>query len=481
MNNLKTDFGIDFVVTTDLPNERQYKAPGGSYDITCPFCGSKRKFNVNPRKNVARCNKCSGDKGYNTVTLHAELTGLSTKEAYKDLLRLWNGLSGEEKVEIKAKKKAYDEVKEISPAPLEIRDKAYRRLLSKLDLSTKHHEDLIKRGLTEEEIESGMYKTVPVCGLHSLALHAIEGLEIKEGQGIPGFVDVTDPRKVLLRARKNGYFVPVRTKDGLISGMQIRYDNLKDTASEKEKETYKKYSWYSSSEKMTGCGVTGCENIHFAGNWADVPKKCCITEGVLKADIASFLSGDPYIGLVGVNNVSQLSDTLSSLMKGGLESVYIYVDMDYRDKYEVKSALDSIKRKINMSGKLSIKIDGKARIREEGDSILFMTDKEIPKESCLYLDKFLVPKEKVEFVKNGFLINKEYLKEVRNTSHTLTVINGRGIDTENISRELIDKLFKKRTVVSIPFTKKGLSYHVMTWDEDYKGIDDYLLYLKKKK
>ena len=477
--NLNTDFGIEFTVECDMPNQRRYRATAGSFDIDCPFCGSKRKFNVNPRKNVARCNKCSGDTGYNTVTLHAELTGLSTKEAYKDLLRRWNGLSGDEQVEIKKKKEAAQAVKEIMPAPIEVRDIVYRRLLSQLDLSKKHREDLIKRGLTDEEIEKGLYKTVPVCGLHSLASYAIKGIEFDENHGIPGFVDISNPKKVLLRPRKNGYFVPVLTIDGLISGMQIRYDNLKPTASDKEREMYKKYSWYSSSEKDTGCGVSGCENIHFAGDWSTVPKACCLTEGVLKADIAAYLSGKPFMGLVGVNNVGQLTQTLTSLSEKGLESVYIYVDMDYRDKREVKKALDNIKKKINQSGHITFITESEdAKITEGEEYVKFDVSKELPETMLLFIGKALIPKEKVKAKGKSIFVDKDFLYEIRNTSHKITVVNGKGIDTENLTKEKRTLLISKRGVTSFSFKKIGLTYHTMTWDEDYKGIDDYLLHLK---
>lgn len=480
---LRTDFGIDFTIKVDLPNEKRHRAPGGSYDINCPFCGGKRKFNVNPRKNVARCNKCSGDTGYNTVTLHEELAGFSSpKEAYKDLLRRWNGLSSDEQVEIRKKKEASEAVKEIIPAPIEIRDTVYRRLLSKLDLSKKHREDLIKRGLTDEEIEKGMYKTVPICGLHSLAAYSIQGIKFAKNQGVPGFVDVNNPKKVLLRARKNGYFVPVLTKEGKISGMQIRYDNLKDTASDKEREMYKKYSWYSSSERDTGCGVSGCENIHFAGDWSIVPKECCLTEGVLKADIAAYLSGQPYIGLVGVNNVGQLEKTLSSLSEQGLASVYIYVDMDYRSKHEVKKALDNIKKKINKSGKHSFTTDEQGvEITQSKEYIRFNVSSDMPKNALFFLGKSLIPPDKVKQDKSGFSLHKDYILEARNTTHKLSVVEAKDVSCEGLTKVDIEKLLQTRRKLLIPFTKKGLTYHVMTWDEDYKGIDDYLLYLKNQR
>ena len=245
---------------------------------------------------------------------------------------------------------------------------------------------------------------------------------------------------------------------------------------------YKKYSWYSSSEKDTGCGVSGCENIHFAGDWSTIPKACCITEGILKSDIAAYLSGKPFIGLVGVNNVGQLVKVLTYLAERGLESVYIYVDMDYRDKREVQKALDNIKKKINQSGHLTFITESEnAKITEGEEYIRFDVSKELPETTLLFIGKALIPKEKVKAKGKSIFVSKDFLYEIRNTSHKITVVNGKGIDTENLTKEKKTLLISKRGVTSFSFKKVGLTYHTMTWDEDYKGIDDYLLYLKTQK
>ena len=496
-------FGIDFVIKQDLANRpdfQSWKAPGNSYDITCPFCNTKRKMNINTSKNVAKCNKCGCGSGYNTITLHAALTGLDNKESYKDLMNRWNGLGSDVKVQYQNSSTAQPAGNE--PAAIEIRDKVYRRLLSKLTLSEKHHEDLLRRGLNEDQITSGMYKTVPAIGLHSLAYEAvydsgaIKDLSTHKYWGIPGFVDIKDPNKISLRGRKNGYFVPVLNKDGLISGMQIRYDNLPENASDKEKELYKKYSWYSSSEKDSGCGVTGCENIHFAGDWKSNVETINLTEGVLKADIASALSGKPFLGLVGVNNIRQLKETLEKMMSLGTSNVNLYVDMDYRYKKEVAQALISIRREINSAGhhnylvieknleSLRLKAYEYPHHHQNPEnfhkSVKLFCDEALPEDILVFIGKTLIPKEQYVVSSHEIEFNFEYMSMLRNTSHELRIIDStKGFeDYSSLSIGERKDLLSKSQFAILKFLKEGLTYKEMNWNEKYKGIDDYYLYLR---
>ena len=353
-------FGIDFVVEQDLAKIegfKRWRGPRGSYDITCPFCGGKRKFNVNTELNVARCNKggsscvLDGNNGYNTITLHAALTGLSNSESYKDLMLRFNGLSENDKTKLKAKPISNQTY--LEPAPIEIRDKVYRYLLNSLTLSKNHFDDLINRGLSQEEIEKGMYKTIPIIGLNTLAYDAFYKssafIDFKTRKyGIPGFYDLRDEPKLV--KRKNGYFIPIRDRQGRISSMQIRYDNLPSDATQEQIDSYHKYAWYSSSEKDTGCSVSGCENIHFAGSWNSIPKQINLTEGILKADVASALSNTQFIGLGGVSNLNGLCFELMQLKDLGAEKINICIDMDYRNKKEVAAALGNIKETIERAG-----------------------------------------------------------------------------------------------------------------------------------
>jgi len=503
-NKQELPFGIDFVVQQDLANSLEFKvwkASNSSYDITCPFCGSKRKMNINTSKNVAKCNKCGCGKGYNTITLHASLTGLTNSEAYKDLLDRWNGLDSSVQTQYLNYSNTFES--DTKPAPIEIRDKVYRAFLSHLELSDKHRNDLLQRGLTEQQIKDNLYKSVPVIGLHTIAYHSIvetsviDDLYEHKQWGIPGFTDIRDVQKMSCKTRKSGYFVPVLTKEGLISGMQIRYDKLPNDATQQEIENYKKYSWYSSSESENGCSVTGCENIHFAGNWKTGDfTSINLTEGVLKADVASALSNTPFIGLVGVNNIAQLSKTLSSLQyMRNTSNVNIYVDMDYRTKKEVANALVGIKKEINRAG-----VHTYNNVISEPNNISFFeynlnyrTDQQhyrkgfelkfenpLPKKVILTLDSIVIPEDKYLLHENDIQIEFDYINCIGNKKHTFRVIDiTKGFEQFNyLTPKQKQELLNASVISIISFEKTGLTYKEMNWNEKYKGIDDYLLYLK---
>ena len=359
-------FGIEFVIQQDMPAMGKYKSVRPSQaDYDCPFCNHKKKFHVDYSKGVYRCNAC-GEAG-GLLKLHQTLRGLpDTKAAYADLVKTWNGLSDEERKSIPAVKYMRQE-EPIQATIIDVRDAVYRNLLNYLSLSEEHHADLIRRGLTEEQIVAGGYKSLPVLGFCTLAeLSLWKSVNIPDyqeamkywhemfennGSMIPGYFTAFEDIRIV--RRKNGYFVPVRDILGRISGMQIRYDALPEDASQKQKDAYHKYSWFSSSEKETGCTVTGIEQIHHAGfpdNKGEMPHTVYLTEGALKADVAAALSRKPFIALVGVNNTSQLAKELQYLKSAGTNMIKVAVDMDYREKPTVSRALQNIMNIISEAG-----------------------------------------------------------------------------------------------------------------------------------
>lgn len=328
-----------------------YTVRNNQCDIYCPEC-KRKKLNVNFKKGVYRCNKCASSGG--AISLHQKLQGFATyDEAKIDLKKRFNGLPVEKRNSVYAQLEKIQNTIDMKPAPLKIRDQVYRNFLDSQKLSKKHYQNLKDRGLSDEDIKVGMYKTIPTMNLDELAKLSLQGIKFNFSSrvGIPGFYDLTKDPKVVTR-KNSGFFCPVMTKDGQISMLQIRYDNLPPTASEKEKENFKKYTCYASTEEKTGCGTSGVENIHYSF-WLDPddpPKVIYLTEGELKANIAMALSKKPFIALIGVNNTSQLLEELKYLKKVGVETICLAVDMDYRDKKEVARAMDKIKGIIKESG-----------------------------------------------------------------------------------------------------------------------------------
>ncbi|MBQ6148522.1 MAG: DUF3854 domain-containing protein [Oscillospiraceae bacterium] len=362
----KYPFGIDFVVQQDLvPLGVQLYPNSMGYSFNCPFCekngkGPDRhhKYAVDIYKNVGHCMRCQA--GHGITGLHQALSkkSITLQEAKEDLMRRWNGLDSDVQIELsKVVERLEEENKKmLYPAPIEIRDEVYRSFLEKLTLSKAHHDDLIARGLTEEEIRKGMYKSVPSVGMvtygKSLSYETLDALKRHRQWGIPGFYDIRSDKPKIVKCR-SGYFVPVRDEFYRISGMQIRYDPLPENATEEEKERYAKYKWFASNykEKKDGCTASGCENIHYATQLFKTPESIILTEGVLKADVASRLAGRikgidpvPVLGLVGVYNAENLGTELLKLAQYGLKKVVVAVDMDYREKPQVAAALEKIEK-----------------------------------------------------------------------------------------------------------------------------------------
>lgn len=361
-----TQYDMSFIIDQDLKDVPKKKSSKG-YDICCPFCekittpDKKFKYSIDIYKNVGHCMRCGA--GHGVLGLHAALRGLaSSEEAKKDLDRRFQGLGSDAKLIISQNKEKIkkERAEMLNPAPIEIRDEVYRKLWEELTLSDAHKMDLIKRGLTDKEID-GNYKTVPVIGFSYLAQKCIDQKTMKylyeNHMGIPGFYNIFNAGRSFV-SLDSGYLIRVFDEKRRISGFQIRFDKLPKDAPEEKKEKWAKYKWLTSSGMQEGCSVSGIENIHHAGDWSKVPENVVLTEGVLKSDIASILWGKakrvnrqmPFLGLVGVNNYNNLENELKDLKTRGLKSVAIAVDMDYREKPQVDACLKKIEGMVSNAG-----------------------------------------------------------------------------------------------------------------------------------
>jgi len=74
--------GFDYDITDVANLLRLHKRRGNYYD--CPFCGdTKGRLNINPAKNVFRCNRC--DKSGGMLQLYADLHNLTYREANEEI------------------------------------------------------------------------------------------------------------------------------------------------------------------------------------------------------------------------------------------------------------------------------------------------------------------------------------------------------------------------------------------------------------
>ena len=265
----------------------------------CPFCGDGRKhFSMNKYDDTYHCFKCNA--GGNSITLYGDLSGVDYKTAYSDLT---NGctLSGNGNAEHEAKPK-------VNARTLAERHDVYYDLLTILKLSGAHKNNLRNRGLGSDFIDSKMYRSTP--SWKSSAEIAEKLSRSHNLHGIPGFF--TKDGKWQMYCPK-GFFIPLCDKDGYIQGMQIRLDDNNKKG---------RYRSFGSSDMQNGA--------KFSTDWYHVSggidgSTINLTEGGLKADVAYYLSGKPFVGLIGVSCISGL---IHWLISHKINHVNDYWDMD---------------------------------------------------------------------------------------------------------------------------------------------------------
>jgi hypothetical protein len=211
------------------------------------------------------------------------------------------------------------------------RDREIRKLLEQLSLSQAHREDLSRRGLTDELIAAGMFRSVEQWQkLDTEVSYRLAGVSL-DGRSL-----ITQP----------GYLCPVWNVDGLIVGWQLRSDSS-DTGKYKwaSSVTQKRPHGTTSHLKETGelpltvCRSGGKQEQSLIPNPLDNQglskhpaqvRGIGIVEGILKPWIAAQLSGQVFVGAAGGNfpaSQQQFKEILAQLSEElGTSNVQIYPD-----------------------------------------------------------------------------------------------------------------------------------------------------------
>lgn len=217
------------------------------------------------------------------------------------------------------------EQKEIEPeiilaelADAETIDRTYSRMLSLMILNEQHKEDLLKRGLTLEQIEGQRYRSVPLFGIRSMVRKLQdEGLIVK---GVPGFYEGENGEWTINFSPKNsGILIPILSMQGKIQGFQIRLDHVVEG---------RKYIWLSSVKFKNG--VSSGSPVHVIGDLN--ASEVYLTEGALKGTIAHFLSGDTFVCVAGVNQYRNAKPVLEAFRQRNLQHLFEAYDMDKKMK-----------------------------------------------------------------------------------------------------------------------------------------------------
>lgn len=307
-------------------------------EAKCPYCNDYRYrmyLSSDPNVNQFFCHNC-GAEG-NAVILYADFgpsgMRLSNYESYKALLN-------EPSVRKTDAPIVYTKSVEPNIRILYERSEIYLEFLKLLRLEEKHRINLLNRGMSEEIIKEKYYRSFPTDNAERQWI--CDSLsERYDLSGVPGFFKSGGTWKIV--GMKSGILIPIRDKNNLIQGLQIRFDNppvrkvVTDDGITIEK-TGGRFRWISTGSKDFPCGTGITSYIHIAGDTSS--DTVYLTEGGMKSDIASYLSGGKlFVGLTGVQNTRYLADVIKSLHP---KRIIECLDMDVRTNPQVQKAQSKI-------------------------------------------------------------------------------------------------------------------------------------------
>ena len=224
----------EYINITNVVNQLHLKktcTKGWNIYAICPFCQSSKEKNgylkINTIKNVYMCEKC-GLSG-SSIDLYANLKYISTKEAFKRLLKETPVLDN---IPYTYNNPVKDEY---------YRDIVYRNFLEMQNLNDLHYKKLKEMNFTDDYIKENQFKSIEnnnnkkkeIC----MKLQE-QGLKL---DGIPGFFQDTD-FKWTYKSHK-GIFIPV-TLNNKIQGLRILLDN--------EYRLDTENIWFSSNNEYNG-------------------------------------------------------------------------------------------------------------------------------------------------------------------------------------------------------------------------------------
>lgn len=246
-----------------------------SRDDTCPICSKTTWCSRSEGGAVAICRRQCGEGGVEKVDRNGAPFWVHHLNGYGEA--------------IKPKTIAHQEAPHV--AAFDTLDKVYTALLAACPLSDEHRDDLVEeRGLPAEEVERRQYGSLSYSNRELIT----GTLEDQFGRelllAVPGFfVQERDDKTELSLAGRAGLLIPVRARSGLIRAIKIRADR----ATEKNR-----YIWLS-SKGFGGASPGAPVHVPLCDSSTETIR---ITEGELKADITTALSGMLTISMPGASS-----------------------------------------------------------------------------------------------------------------------------------------------------------------------------------
>lgn len=451
--------------------------------VVCPNCNNKKKvknLTIDLENEFFNCFSGCGLKGRWATNFYALLHGLSTKEAYENIMNEL-GLSSTD-VHHESRKRIVEEIKEEPQADEvdnAVKDNTYSHLLSALKLSDKHKNDLLNRGFTEEEIALCGYVSYPRANFNGITedLFRIPKLLLSKNcelYGVPGFYRTKNKNVWTMMKSKGGIMVPYRNFYNQITSIQIRKDNEDLARDPEDGKMESKYFSFSSVSYKDGCKSTA--RAHYACDFVidKVSKQqhplinkgvIAITEGAMKADLAFHISGIPIIGVPGVGSIIPILEENIPLLKNiGVHTIALAYDMDRVTNINVSEYLYKVKQHVIESGLNFQEITWSKDMNAlDGTRQMINMDTD-----------FIFTPETLQSAINKTQRNAMGMDFITSTLERCIAIGKKNIyfafeSSDSVSDEgqLLFHTLKKYC------TDMGLSCKVVFWVLKLKGIDDY--------
>ncbi|MEW6571460.1 MAG: phage/plasmid primase, P4 family [Nitrospirota bacterium] len=214
--------------------------------------------------------------------------------------------------------------------------KVYSALLNELHLEPSHKDNILNRGLSDEVIQQGQYRSLPQRARSKIARKLVErfGEEIAY---IPGFIQKEGGNgRYWTLAGCSGLLIPVRDAQHRIIALKIRADE--------DKDDFPKYTYFSSSKFG---GASSGSPIHVPLFNGSAPEIVRLTEGELKADVTTFLT---HILTISVPGASIWKPAIPILKSLDAKIILLAFDADYRENPHVARALLNTYRTLQEEG-----------------------------------------------------------------------------------------------------------------------------------
>lgn len=353
--------------------------------MDCPFCNKKKKLNLDFEGERWRCPACNTGgsvlhffAAYHLGYLLPKHPSKSESAAVlKELRPFMDGYNSTTSTTVpKVKPRA-----KVSIAPDFLLDAVYSVFakIPALKLLPPHKDNLLARGLNEETIRRNGYLSVPenyrfpdfyiklyedsggdkmrkkicsdahcnlkkeqvIMGLMIAHYVQTEGLEPR---GVPGFFEFGD-RWCFWNVP--GILIPTRNMKGQIVVWQVRKDKTPKT---KKAMRYITVSYGALPGHVTDT-VSRC-HFPLANSPFSEKAPVLLTEGPLKADVATYLLGKPvtFIAIPGINTTVDLYRLPPVLLEAGISRIYNAFDMDRLTNINVRTGSAAIVAEFQKQG-----------------------------------------------------------------------------------------------------------------------------------